>query len=74
MLSRGLACAAATVMISAIGMAMFQVAVLILGFSSPVAVTVITLVAIVGLNSLRRRIRVMTRHRLGPHKPYSVHR
>ena len=53
MLLRGLACAAATVMIGAIGMAMFQVAVLILGFSSPVVVTVITLVAIVGLNSLR---------------------
>jgi membrane protein implicated in regulation of membrane protease activity len=74
MLQRGLACAAATVMISAIGMTMFQVAVLILGFSSPVAVTVITLVAIVVLNSLRRRIRAMTRHRLGPHKPHSVHR
>jgi hypothetical protein len=73
MLQRGLACAAATVMIGAIGMALFQVAVLILGFSSPVAVTVITVVAIVGLNSLRRRIRV-TRHRFGPHKPHGVHR
>ena len=74
MLQRGLACAAATVMICAIGMALFQVAVLILGFSSPVAVTVITLVAIVLLNSLRRRIRTMTRHRFGPHKPHGVHR
>jgi membrane protein implicated in regulation of membrane protease activity len=74
MLQRGLACAATTVMISAIVMAMFQVAVLILGFSSPVAVTVITLLAIVLLNSLRRRIRVMTRHRLGPHKPHSIRR
>jgi membrane protein implicated in regulation of membrane protease activity len=74
MLQRGLACAAATVMISAIGMALFQVAVLILAFSSPVAITVITLVAIVLLNSLRRRIRAMTGHRLGPHKPHSVHR
>lgn len=74
MLQRGLACAAATVMISAIGMALFQVAVLILGFSSPVAVTVITLVAIVLLNSLRRHIRDMTRNRFGPHKPHSVHR
>jgi hypothetical protein len=52
MLQRGLACAAATVMISAIGMAMFQVAVLIFGFSAPVVVTVITLVFIVLLNSL----------------------
>jgi hypothetical protein len=74
MLQRGLACAAAAVMISAIGMALFQVAVLILGFSSPVVVTVITLIAIAGLNSLRRRIRAMTRHRLGPGKPHSTHR
>ena len=74
MLQRGLACAAAAVMICAIVMAMFQVAVLILGFSSPVAVTVITLVAIVLLNSLRRRIRAATRHRWGPHGPHSVGR
>lgn len=74
MLQRGLACAAATVMISVIGMALFQVAVLILGFSAPVAVIVITLVAIVLLDSLRRHIRAMTRHRFGPHKPHSVHR
>ncbi|HYB18866.1 MAG TPA: hypothetical protein VEF71_25835 [Streptosporangiaceae bacterium] len=74
MLQRGLACAAATVMIGAICMALFQLAVLILGFSSPVAVTVITLVAAVLLNSLRRRIRTMTRHRLGPRKAHSVHR
>jgi hypothetical protein len=72
MLQRGLACAAATVMISAIGMALFQVAVLILGFSSPVVVTVITLVTIVLLNSLRQRIRA--RHRFGPGKPHSIHR
>jgi membrane protein implicated in regulation of membrane protease activity len=74
MLQRVLACAAATVMIGAIGVALFQVAVLILGFSSPVVVTVITLVAIVLLNSLRRRIRAMTRHRFGPGKPHSIHR
>lgn len=74
MLQRGLACAAATVMISAIGMALFQLAILVLGFSSPVAVTVITLVAAALLNSLRRRIRATTRHRLGPRKAHSVHR
>jgi membrane protein implicated in regulation of membrane protease activity len=74
MFQRSLACAAATVMISAIGMALFQVAVLILGFSSPVAITVVTLVAIVVLNSLRRRIRAMTRHRFGPQKPHGAHR
>jgi hypothetical protein len=61
-------------MISAIGLALFQVAVLILGFSSPVVITVMTLTAIVLLNSLRRRIRTATRHRFGPNKPHSAHR
>jgi predicted membrane metal-binding protein len=74
MLQRGLACAAAAVMICAICMALLPFVVLILGFSSPVAITVITLVAAAGLNSLRRRIRTMTRHRLGPRKAHSVHR
>ena len=52
MLQRGLFCAAAGVMVCAIGAAVLQSAVLILGMSSPVAITVITLVALVGLNSL----------------------
>ena len=73
MLQRGLACAAATVMICAICMALLQLAVLILSFSSPVAVTMMTVVAAILLNSLRRRIRA-TKHRLGPRNPHSVHR
>ena len=60
MVQRGLFCAAAAVMVCAIGVAVFQLAVLILGMSSPVAITVITLVALVGLNSLRRRLRAAT--------------
>jgi hypothetical protein len=56
MLQRGLFGAAAAVMVCAIGAAVLQLAVLILGMSSPVAITVITLVALVLLNSLRRRI------------------
>jgi len=74
MLQRGLACVAAAVMICAICMALLPFVVLILGFSSPVAITVITLIAAVLLNSLRRHIRAMTRHRLGPGKTHSVHR
>ena len=74
MLQRGLFCAAAAVMACAIGAAVLQLAVLILGMSSSVAITVITLVALVLLNSLRRRIRGTTRHRFGPRNPHSLHR
>jgi membrane protein implicated in regulation of membrane protease activity len=74
MLQRGLFCAAAAVMVCAIGAALVQLAVLILSFSSPVAIIVITLVAVVLLNSLRRRIRATTRHRFGPRNPHGIHR
>ncbi len=74
MLQRGLFCAAAAVMVCAIGAAVLQLAVLILGMSSPVAITVITLVAVVLLNSLRRRIRATAKHRFGPRNPHSIHR
>jgi membrane protein implicated in regulation of membrane protease activity len=76
MLQRGLFCAAAAVMVCAIGAALLQLAVMILSFSSPVAITVITLMTVVLLNSLRRRIRA-TRHRFGPRSPrnsHSIHR
>jgi len=72
MLQRGLFCAAAAVMVCATGAALLQLAILILGFSSPVAITLITLVAVVLLNSLRRRVRA--RHRFGPRNPHSIHR
>ncbi len=64
MVQRGLFCAAAAVMICAIGAVLIQLAVLILSFCSPVAITVITLVAVVLLNSARRRLRG-GRHRFG---------
>ena len=70
MVQRGLFCAAAAVMVCAIGAAVLQLAVLILGMSSPVAITVITLVALALLNSLRRRLRPATRHRFG----HGIHR
>jgi membrane protein implicated in regulation of membrane protease activity len=72
MLQRGLFCAAAAVMACAVGAALLQLAVLILGFSSPVAITVITLVALVLLNSLRRRIRA--KHRFSSRNPHSIRR
>jgi NADH:ubiquinone oxidoreductase subunit H len=74
MLHRGLTYAAAAVMICAICAALFQLAVLILSFSSPVVITVITLVTLILLNSLRRRMRATTKHRFGPRHPHSLHR
>jgi hypothetical protein len=77
MLQRGLSCAAAAVMICAIGAALLQLAVMILSFSSPVAITVIALMAGVLLNSLRRRIRAIIRRRFdprSPRNPHSIHR
>jgi hypothetical protein len=72
MVQRGLFCAAAAVIVCAIGAALLQLAVMILSFSSPIAITVIILVALVLLNSLRRRIRAV-RHRFGPRSPRNPH-
>ena len=72
MFQRGLFCAAAAVMVCAIGMALVQLAVLILSFSSPVAIAVATLAAVVVLNSLRRRMRA-AKHRFGPRNPHGIH-
>jgi membrane protein implicated in regulation of membrane protease activity len=74
MLQRGLFAAAAVVMVGAIGAALLQLAVMILGMSSPVAITVIALVSLVLLNSLRRRLRATTRHRFHQRNPHSLHR
>ena len=73
MLQRGLFCAAAAVIVWAVGAALLQLAIMILSFSSPIAITVITLVAVILLNSLRRRIRAV-RHRFGPRNPHGIHR
>jgi hypothetical protein len=71
MLQRGFFCAAAAVMICAIGAALLQLAVLILGLSSPLA---ITLAAVIVLNSLRRRLRASAGHRFGSRNPHGIHR
>jgi membrane protein implicated in regulation of membrane protease activity len=73
MFQRGMFCAAAAVMACAIGAALLQLAVLILSFSSPVAITVITLVALLLLNSLRRSVRP-AKHGFDPRNPQGLHR
>ena len=74
MLSRGLFCAAAAVMVCAVGAALLQLAILVFSFSAPLAITAITLVAAVLLRALRRRMRASTRNRFGPRNPHSLHR
>lgn len=74
MLQRGLACVAAAVMACAIGAALLQLAILVLGLSSPVAITVICLAVVIGLNSLRRRVRSAARNRFSPRNPGGIHR
>ena len=74
MLQRGLFCAAAAVMVCAVGAALLQLAILVFGFSAPLAITAITLMAVVLLRSLRRRIRASSRNRFGPRNPHGIHR
>jgi membrane protein implicated in regulation of membrane protease activity len=74
MLQRGLFCVAGAVMVCAIGAALLQLAVLIFGMSSPIAITVIAVVAVVVLNSLRRRLRAASKHRFAQRNPHSLHR
>jgi hypothetical protein len=74
MFQRGFFCAAAAVMICATGAALLQLAVLIIGLSSPLAITVTVLVALVLLNSLRRRIDGAARHRFHPRNPHGIGR
>jgi hypothetical protein len=74
MLSRGLFCAAAAVMVCAVGAALLQLAILIFSISAPLAIATITLVAVVLLRSLRRRMRASSRNRFGPRNPHGIHR
>ena len=74
MLSRGLFCAAAAVMVCATSAALLQLAILLFGFSAPLAISAITLMAVVLLRSLRRRMRASTRNRFGPRNPHGLHR
>ena len=57
MLQRTLASAAAAIMICAIGAAMIQLTIMIFGLPLPVAITLLSLAALAGLNALRRNRR-----------------
>ena len=75
MLQRALARAAAAIMICAVGAAMIQLAIMILGLSRPVAISVLSLAVLAGLNSLRRRVRAAgVRHRLALRDPPGIRR
>jgi uncharacterized membrane protein len=75
MLQRGLAYAAATIMICAVGAAVLRLAVqILLSFSSPVVAIAATFVAAALLHAVRRRIRVVAKHRSAPRNPHSVQR
>jgi hypothetical protein len=63
MAQRAMACAAGAVMVCAIGAALAQLAVQIVSFPAPVAVTGLTVIAAALLNSLRRHLRARARHR-----------
>ena len=66
--------AAAVVMVSAVGVAVLQLAAQILSFSTPIAVTGLTVMAATLLTSLRRHLRTRARHRYGPANPHRVRR
>lgn len=66
MAQRAMACAAATIMICAVGVALLQLVAQILSFPAPIAVTAMTLMAATLLNSLRRHLRAQARQRSGP--------
>ena len=57
MLQRTLASAAAAIVICALGAAMIQLTIMIFGLPRPVAITVLSLAALAGLNALRRNRR-----------------
>jgi hypothetical protein len=72
MVQRAMACAAATIMVCAVGVALLQLVVQILSFPAPIAVIAITLMAATLLNSLRRHLRAQARHRSGLGHPHSL--
>ena len=74
MARRATAYAAAAVMVCAVGVALLQLAAQILSFSTPIAVTGLTVIAAALLTSLRRHLRAQARHRYGPANPHRAQR
>jgi len=69
---RGMAYAAATVLICAVGAALVQLVAQLLSFSAPIAATAITLIAMALLHSLLRHLRPQAGRRYGPRNPHNV--
>jgi CHASE2 domain-containing sensor protein len=74
MARRALACAAAAVMICAVGAALLQLAVEIVSFPAPIAAVGITVITAALLNVLCRGLRARARHRHGPASRPGLHR
>jgi hypothetical protein len=72
MVQRAIACAAATIMVCAVGVALLHLVVEILSFPAPIAATAITFMAAALLNSLRRHLRARARHRSGRGQAHSL--
>ena len=71
---RAMACAAAAVMICAVGAALLQLAVEIVSFPAPVAAAGITVLSAVLLHLLCQCLRARARHRGGPAARPGLHR
>jgi hypothetical protein len=65
MVARATACAAAAVLVGAVGAALLQLVAQILSFPAPIAVTAMTLMAAALLHSLRSHLRTQARRRPG---------
>jgi hypothetical protein len=65
MVRRAMDRAAAAILICAVGAALLQLVAELLSFPAPIAVTAITLMTAILLNSLRRHLRAHARHRSG---------
>jgi hypothetical protein len=74
MVQRAMACAAATILIGAVAAALAQLAAELLSFPAPIAVTAMTLMAGVLLDSLCRHLRTPARYRSGPPNPHGLQR
>jgi Kef-type K+ transport system membrane component KefB len=74
MARRAMACAAAAVMICAVGAAVLQLAAEMVSFPAPIAVAGITVLTAALLNVLCRCLRARARHRDGPASRPGLHR
>jgi len=72
MVQRAMACAAATIMVCAVGVALLQLVAQMLSFPAPIAVPAITFMTAALLNSLRRHLRARARHQSGLRHPDSL--